>query len=75
MTDQFKQGILIAGFVFFVLFFIAVYIIRAIFNIPSILRLHKAQVRLLEQMAKQQGVDDKTVQTIISDTQWETLGS
>ncbi|SHN26223.1 hypothetical protein [Mucilaginibacter sp. OK098] len=56
-----------------VLFAIGAYIIRAVLNIPGIMRLQKAQVRLLQEMAKSQGVDNKTVQTIISETQWETL--
>jgi hypothetical protein len=49
------------------------YLFRSIFNIPSFLRYQKAQIRLLEEIAKTQGVDGKTVQGIISKTQgWET---
>ncbi|MGN6396884.1 MAG: hypothetical protein ACTHMI_15040 [Mucilaginibacter sp.] len=76
MSDEFKQALLIWGIVTLIGFFITIYIIRAVFNIPSILRLHKAQVRLLEEMAKAQpGVDQERVRTVISETSWETLGS
>jgi hypothetical protein len=75
MTDDLKNILLVVFLVGIVLFFISIYIIRAIFNIPSIIKLHKAQVRLLEEMAKTQGVDSQKVQTIMSETSWETLGS
>jgi len=75
MTDEFRGLLLIFCVVCIVLFFVGIYIIRSVFNIPSIIRLHKAQVRLLEEMAKSQGVEQKTVDTIISETSWETLGA
>jgi hypothetical protein len=52
---------------------IHLYIIRAIFNIPRFLRYQKAQIRLLEQLAKTQGVDDKEIKTIVHEsTIWDT---
>ncbi len=49
------------------LFIICVYIVRAVFDIPRIVRLHKAQVRLLEEIAKNQGVDGTKVKSIITE--------
>lgn len=54
-------------------FFISLYIFRAIFNIPTFLRYQKAQIRLLEEIAKTQGVDNKKVKHIISESVgWDT---
>lgn len=76
MSNDLKNVLVIWGLVLVVLFFIGIYIIRAVFNIPSIIKLHKAQVRLLEELTKSQpGADKAKVQTIMSETSWETLGS
>jgi hypothetical protein len=76
MSDEFVKTMVIWGIVMFVLFLIGIYIVRAVFNIPSILKLHKAQVRLLEELAKSQpGTDQEKVKTIMTETSWETLGS
>jgi hypothetical protein len=57
----------------FGVFLISLYIFRSIFNIPSFLRYQKAQIRLLEEIAKTQGVDQTKVQSIISESiGWET---
>ncbi len=59
--------------VMLIILFILLYIFRSIFNIPSFLRYQKAQIRLLEEIAKKQGVDDSKVQSIISESiGWET---
>ena len=67
MSDQFITAILIYLVVSFVIFLIAVYIVRAIFDLPRIVRLQKAQVRLLEEIAKAQGVEGGKVSSIISE--------
>lgn len=57
-----------------IVFFIGLYIFRAVFNIPSFLRYQKAQIRLLEEIAKNQGVDSAKVQSIISESiEWESM--
>jgi hypothetical protein len=56
---------LIALYAFFI---INLYIFRSIFNIPSFLRYQKAQIRLLEEIAKTQGVDHSKVKSIVSET-------
>jgi hypothetical protein len=56
------------------LFFISLFIFRSIFNIPSFLRYQRAQMKLLEEIAKQQGVDGTKVQSIVSETiGWEGI--
>jgi uncharacterized membrane protein len=54
--------------IFWVIFFIHLYIFRAIFNIPSFLKYQKAQIRLLEEIAKTQGANSATVKNIISES-------
>ncbi|MGZ3846116.1 MAG: hypothetical protein ACXVBH_08665 [Flavisolibacter sp.] len=49
-------------------FLFLLYLFRSIFNIPSFLRYQKAQIRLLEEIAKKQGVEGATVQNIISES-------
>ena len=66
--EEFITQLVLYLFCGFIGFIISVYIVRAIFNIPKFVRLQKAQVRLLEEIAKNQGVDGKTVQGIISET-------
>jgi hypothetical protein len=54
-------------------FFGGLYIFRSIFNIPSFLRYQKAQIRLLEQIAKKQGVEDSKLESIISEAHgWDS---
>ena len=56
----------------FVVFLILVFITRLIFAIPTFLRYQKAQIRLLEEMAKKQGVEESAVKSIIKDSiEWE----
>jgi hypothetical protein len=70
--EEFITELVLYLFCGFIGFIICVYIVRAIFNIPKFIKLQKAQVRLLEEMAKNQGVDGKKVQSIISETYgWE----
>ena len=66
---HFNESLAIAGVIFLCIWLVSLYIIRAIFNIPSILRMHKAQVKLLEQIAKSQGVEPGEVKTIITEMQ------
>ena len=73
MSENTKQALIIYGFLGVVGFFIVIYLIRAIFNIPTMVRLQRAQVRLLEEMAKKQGVEEEKVKTIIAETNWESL--
>jgi hypothetical protein len=73
MDDKVSYLLLFCIVISIILFIISVYVVRLIFNIPGIVRLHKAQVRLLEQMAKTQGVDSEIVEGIITETKWETL--
>lgn len=68
-TNQFLGELALWGIGIFIGFLISVYIIRAIFDIPTIVRMHKAQVRLLEQIAKQQGVEEKIISTIITESE------
>ncbi|WP_259068730.1 hypothetical protein HDF24_07440 [Mucilaginibacter sp. X4EP1] len=70
------DGILAHALLFLVfgygIFFAHLYIFRSIFNIPSFLRYQKAQVQLLEEMAKKQGVDNTKVANIITESfGWE----
>jgi hypothetical protein len=75
MSDQFYSALFIYFLVSIVCFLIAVYIVRAIFDLPKIVRMHKAQVRLLEEIAKNQGVEGTKVSSIISESQiHETVG-
>ena len=70
--DEFITRIIAGIAVFFGIFLINLYIFRAVFNIPSFLRYQRAQIRLLEEMAKTQGVDNTKVQSIISESMgWE----
>ena len=56
------------------LFLISLYIFRSIFNIPTFLRYQKAQIRLLEEIARHQGVDGAKVQSIISESSgWDNM--
>jgi hypothetical protein len=72
MRDEFYTQLFMYFAIGFVCFLITVFIVRWIFNIPSILRYHRAQIKLLEQMAKNQGVDGAKVQKIITESEiWE----
>lgn len=72
LSDNFYFRIFIGIVVLYIFFFIHLYIFRAIFKIPSFLKYQKAQVRLLEELAKTQGVEASKVQNIISETYgWE----
>jgi hypothetical protein len=66
--DQFVTEVIMYLAGGFISFIISVYIIRAIFNIPTFIKLQKAQMKLLEEIAKSQGVDSAKVQGIISET-------
>ena len=57
LGDNFYFRIFIAIVVLYIFFFIHVYIFRAIFKTPSFLKYQKAQVPLLEELAKTQGVE------------------
>jgi len=70
------DGILAHAFLFLIfgygIFFAHLYIFRSIFNIPRFLRYQKAHLRLLEEMAKNQGVDSRKVANIITESEgWE----
>jgi hypothetical protein len=57
-----------------VISFIFIFIFRAVLSIPSFLRYQKAQIRLLEEIAKTQGVDSTKVQSIISESiEWDSM--
>jgi len=72
MREEFYTQLFICFAIGFICFLVTVFIVRWIFNIPTILRYHKAQIKLLEQMAKQQGVDQSKVGKIIAEsTVWE----
>jgi hypothetical protein len=72
MSDDFLKLLVIYLAVLFGLFLVCVYITRAIFCIPRFLRYQRAQIKLLEEIAKVQGVDNKKVQTIIKESiEWE----
>ena len=73
MSSDFYTTMAIYCFVMFCLFLISMYIVRAIFNIPTIVRSHKAQVKLLQEIAKKQGVEQTAIQSII--TEMNTLES
>ena len=66
--DQFVMEVIMYLMGGFVGFIVSVYIVRAIFNIPKFIKLQSAQMRLLEEIAKHQGVDSATVRGIISET-------
>lgn len=68
MSDDFLKTVVIGGSVFLGLFLISLYIIRAVFNIPTLLRYHKAQIKLLELLAKSQKADEDTVKKIIRES-------
>lgn len=67
-VSSFTETIITYLVVLIGLFFVSLYIFRAIFNIPSFLRYQRAQIRLLEEIAKHQGVDQSTVKTIITES-------
>ncbi|HTD39181.1 MAG TPA: hypothetical protein VK671_01075 [Mucilaginibacter sp.] len=72
MSSDFAAQMIIYLAVAIGIFLIGIYIFRSIFNIPSFLRYQRAQIRLLEEIAKKQGVDDAKVQNIISESVgWE----
>lgn len=68
MSDDFSKALFIYGTVCFVMFIISLYIIRAVFNIPTLLRYHKAQIKLLELLAKSQKADEESVNRIIGES-------
>ncbi len=71
-STEFANQLLIYIVIALACFLISLYIFRAIFNIPSFLRYQRAQIRLLEELAKNQGVDATTVKSIISESEgWE----
>ena len=72
MRNDFASAVILYLFVSIIIFFIGLYIFRAVFNIPTFLRYQRTQIRLLEEMAKTQGVDNTKVQSIISENMgWE----
>ncbi len=73
MNNEFASQLGIYLVVVFCIFIVCLYLFRAIFNIPSFLRYQKAQVRLLQEIAKTQGVENSKVQSIVSESiGWET---
>jgi hypothetical protein len=75
MSQEFKQAILWYSVICIVIFFVFIYIIRAVFKIPTIVRCHKAQVKLLEEIAKNQGVDPATIQSITTGLNQDSWGN
>lgn len=74
MRDEFVMTMFMYFCVVVAVFFICIYIFRSVFNIPTFLRYQKAQIKLLEEIAKTQGVDGKKVQGIISESiEWESM--
>ena len=73
------EGILAHGFIFLIvaygLFIANLYIFRSIFNIPRFLRCQKAQLRILEEIAKNQGVDNTKIANIISESDGWSVSS
>lgn len=73
MSDELLKALFIYMAVLFCFFLVCVYITRAIFCIPRFLRYQRAQIKLLEEIAKVQGVDNNKVQTIIRESiEWES---
>jgi len=68
MNNEFANQLVIYLCVAFFGFIVSLYLFRAIFNIPSFLRYQKAQVRLLQEIAKTQGVENSKVQSIVSES-------
>jgi hypothetical protein len=73
VSDEFIFHVILYLALAFSIFVAILYLFRSIFNIPSFLRYQKAQIRLLEEIAKTQGVDGKTVEGIVSESQgWDS---
>jgi len=68
MRDEFIGQLLLYFIVLFGLFLVSLYIFRSVFNIPTFLKYQRAQIKLLEELAKKQGVDDSKVTSIISES-------
>ncbi|MGY3214571.1 hypothetical protein [Mucilaginibacter sp. HD30] len=58
----------------FIAFIAGIVVTRLIFSIPRFLRYQRAQIKLLELMAKRQGVDEAPISQIIKDSiEWEMI--
>lgn len=54
--------------------FVFILAFRAVLSIPTFLRYQKAQIKLLQEIAKTQGVDGTKVQGIISESiEWSSM--
>ncbi|MBB5397180.1 hypothetical protein [Mucilaginibacter sp. AK015] len=73
--NEFNKAMIMYGIVLFGIFLVLVAITRLIFAIPRFLRYQRAQLKLLEQIAKSQGVEEKKVNDIMSKSrsQWEVV--
>ena len=56
--------IIVAIIGYIIVFFIAVFITRAIFSIPKFLKLQEAQLQIITELAKQQGVKSEVIKSI-----------
>lgn len=56
--------IIVTIIVYVIAFIIAVFVTRAIFSIPKFLRLQEAQLQIITELAKQQGVKNEVIQSI-----------
>ena len=61
-----SDDIILFVFCYAVAFLIAVFITRAIFSIPTFLKLQKAQLQVLTEIAIKQGVKSEVLRTIHS---------
>ena len=68
ISKEFAFEVVLYFGIAFCILVVMLYLFRAIFNIPSFLRYQKAQIRLLEEIAKTQGVDNAKVESIVSET-------
>lgn len=71
--NEFTKAMIMYGLVLLGIFLVLVSITRLIFAIPRFLRYQRAQLKLLEQIAKSQGVEETKVERIMSQSrsEWE----
>ncbi|MEO8886668.1 MAG: hypothetical protein ABI367_11435 [Mucilaginibacter sp.] len=71
--NDFQSALIIYFLVLIAVILVLIFITRLIFAIPTFLRYQRGQIRLLEEIAKKQGVEEKTVKNIISESiEWES---
>jgi hypothetical protein len=64
------------GIYIFIAFIAGIVVTRLVLSIPRFLRYQRAQIKLLELMAKRQGVDEAPISQIIKDSiDWNPMDS